>query len=99
MINEQNGTLVANTVATVTFNNATVGEVQVINRDAAAEIWYTDDGTAPTVGGAGCYLVPAGATAKSIPDTGEANAPIVVKLISSGTPKYAVEILPAGGIE
>lgn len=80
-------TLAAATVDTVTFA-LDFDQVEVINRDGAAEIFFTVDGSAPTVGGANCFLLPAsvGAAIVGVPT----NGPTVVKLISTGTPAYGV---------
>ncbi len=61
-------------------------KVEVLS-DAVADIYFTVDGTTPTVGGANCYRVPAGALSVDVaPIAGE----VVVKLISSGAPTYSV---------
>lgn len=82
------GTLVAATVDTVTFTGIDFNEVEVLNRNGAAEIYFTVDGTAPTVGGTNCYVLPAAITSAivGVPTTGAT----VVKLISAGTPTYSV---------
>lgn len=94
----QHGTLVANTVTTVTVDRVpgtdpsslADNQLEVINRDGAAEIFYTLDGvTAPTVGGSDCEILPAAINGQfhSRQNLGST----VVKLISSGTPKYTVK--------
>lgn len=91
-------TLVANTVDTVTFATGSTGtpgwarmpkEVEILT-DGDADIYVTIDGTAPTVMGTACYRVPAmpGSTVIDINDA--TVVPVVVKLISSGTPTYSV---------
>jgi hypothetical protein len=85
-------TLVASTVDTVTFTGEDPPDVTVIS-DGAAAVFYTVDGSTPTVNGANCYLLPAGVVSSDrrlIPTA----APAVVKLISSGTPTYSVQREP-----
>lgn len=79
-------TLTANTVDTVNLGSA-FSEVEVIS-DGAASIFFTVDGSIPTVGGASTYYLPAAATSRSVPVRGGSAA--TVKLISSGTPLYSV---------
>ena len=69
--------LAADTVDTVTFD-ADMRAVRVSN-DGDASLYYTCDGTVPTVGGAKCYYVPAGAVSTEQPPTSGAT---VVKLIA-----------------
>lgn len=87
------GTLVASTVLTVTLNTAREN-VRVVNRSGSADIYFTVAGsgqtpTAPTVGGSDCYVAPGAAGASEEVSVGQ--APIVVSLISSGTPTFTVE--------
>jgi hypothetical protein len=82
-------TLTASTVDTVTFNEY-APVVEVINRDGAAEVWYTLDGSTPTVNGDNCYLLPA-TTAVDSRKPGSISGSVVVKLISSGTPSVRVQ--------
>lgn len=94
-------TLVASTVDTVTFSvggdTTVVGWANVPKRveiltDGAADIYYTKDGSTPSVGGNGTYRIPA-AGGSTIFDTKDSNDqdPVVIKLISAGTPKYSVQ--------
>lgn len=86
-------TLTANTVDTITLDGD-YASVEIVNRDGAAEIYATiDTTTAPTVGGAGCDVLPAaiGALTVDAPGYGPAT---VVQLISAGTPAYTVKGLP-----
>lgn len=85
-------TLTANTVATVNFaDDANV--IEVLNRDGTAEVWFTVDGTTPSVEGTGSQLCPAAIGAREIePPT---SAPTTVKLLSTGTPKVAVRVVVA----
>lgn len=80
-------TLTAATVTTFTLD-ADYSAVEVLNADGAAEVFFTTDGTAPVVDGAGCYYLPAAIGALEV--TSSINGPAVVKAISSGTPKVAV---------
>lgn len=56
--NTQYLTLAPNTVSSATFT-PTVPTVTVTNRNGAGEVFFTTDGSAPTIGGAGTYMVPA----------------------------------------
>jgi hypothetical protein len=78
-------TLVASTVDTVTFAGDLSG-VEVVN-EGTTGIYFTVNGTAPTVGSQAAYYVPP-TSVRTVP-SGEAGG-TVVKLISSGTPKYSV---------
>jgi hypothetical protein len=79
-------TAVANTVDTITFAD-NVSRVEVIS-DGAASISVSVDGSTPTVLGAGGYYLPAVACVRVFP--AQPTNGTVVKLISSGTPKYSV---------
>lgn len=87
-IGAHNITLSASTVDTVTFTDD-VSSVEVINLDGAAAIYYTIDGSTPTVAGANTFVLPA--TISSAVHGTPGSAATVVKLISSGTPKYSVQ--------
>lgn len=85
-------TLTANTVDTCTITQAPQS-VTLLNR-GSSEIYFAvnDVGTLPAdpaVGGAGTFCAPAGA----IVQVSEGGNPVVVKLISSGTPNYSVQAL------
>lgn len=85
-------TLAANQVSTVSFTD-NIRAVDVIS-DGAAPVYYTVDGSTPTVAGAGCYLIPAGVTGVDTRDTtnsGNTSVLDVVKLISAGTPTVSVQ--------
>lgn len=84
---------VAGTDETVNFSG-NVQSVEVMCRDGAAEIYFTIDGTTPTVGGDDTYVVPASAGAAL--RVGSPPGTDVVKLISSGTPAYSVTGYQAG---
>lgn len=93
----ENGTpsliaLVASTVDTVTFTKDQ-RLIEVVHPGATADgIWYTNDGSTPTVGGKNCFFVPSGAVDSREPvlndTTGRSPQ---IKLISSGTPTYRVQ--------
>lgn len=82
-----NKTAVAATVDTITFADDR-GTVRVYNDSGTAAIFFTVDGTTPTVNGATCYRV--AATVGGWTDVA-AGATKTVKVISSGTPVYSVE--------
>ena len=89
-------TLAATTVDTVTLT-AWTRYVLVVNKSASDLIYVTTDGTAPTVGGDNTFCVTPGQSkllfnegVEPEPALGLAGS-TVVKLISSGTPAYAVE--------
>lgn len=100
----RHGTLVANTVTTVTLTARTnpnapgaYGSVEVINVDGAGIIYFrvlsaTDvtAGIAPTVAGNDCEILPAVPNAQILPLPSEGGDPVAVKLISASTPKYTV---------
>lgn len=77
--------LVAATVDTVTIPSG-YPMVEVLNRDSAAIIHFTNDGTIPVTGADGTYVVLPLSALRVTSPTG-AN---VIKLISVGTPSYSV---------
>lgn len=81
--------LSTSTVETVTFTD-NVSAVQIIS-DGTAAVYYTTDGSTPTVGGANCYLIPAAVCVeeRAMPQQGTD----AIKLISSGTPTLSVQRL------
>lgn len=83
----KHATLSASTVDTVTLGSSDVDTAYVVNVDGAGVIYATGDGTAPTVAGDNIpVIIPALAGAWAVVDVvGSA-----VKLISAGTPQYAV---------
>jgi hypothetical protein len=84
----RHGTLVANTVTTVTFS-ANYSVVEFINVDGVSTIYFNiDTDTAPTVQGNDTYVLPATICSRTVGSDGKEAT--VVKLISSGTPKYSV---------
>lgn len=92
-------TLVAATADTVTFalgSTGTPGWANVpkslkIVTDGAAALYFTTDGSTPTVAGTNTYemAAAAGSVTVSVVDSNAQDA-VVVKLISAGTPKYSV---------
>jgi hypothetical protein len=79
-------TLVANTVTTVTLDQ-NFSSVEVLNVDGAAAIYFTVDGTTPTVEGNGTNVLPAAIGGLTLY---AGNGTDTVKLISAGTPKASV---------
>ncbi|MFC3736526.1 hypothetical protein [Paractinoplanes deccanensis] len=91
----------ANTVTTLTldlpdpvgnvasFETPPKARVGVINLSGAAEVYFTTDGSTPTVGGDGCHVLPAVVSALEVYD-GTPGPTSVVKLISAGTPRVSV---------
>lgn len=88
----QNGTLTANTVATVSVTEANPA-ITVINRSQTGTIWATLTGVAPTVAGANCYPVLGAST--FMVSTPHATA-VTVKLIASAALDYSVVGDPGG---
>lgn len=82
----QHATLVANTVAPLTFDYD-FGRVE-ITTDGAADLYVTTDGTTPSIAGTGSHWLPAGMGSVELPAA--RGAVTVVKLISPGTPKVSV---------
>jgi len=100
----RHGTLTANTVTTITLtariNPTTPGAaqtVEVMNVDGAAIIYFlvlsaaqSSAGTVPTVAGNDCEILPAVPNAQIVNLPTEGGDPVVVKMISAGTPRYTV---------
>lgn len=84
--------LAASTVDTVTVSGV-VDTVEVWS-DGTSALYFTADGSTPTVGGAGTYEVPAGASAvrDGVGAKPVAGGVSVVSLISAGTPHYSVTV-------
>lgn len=94
-------TLVAATVSTQTlalvdpvgdltsFATPPRAKVGVMNRSGTAAVYFTTDGSTPTVGGANCYALPAALCELVVADE-TPGATTVVKLISAGTPDVSV---------
>lgn len=85
-------TLAADAVDNVTISKPG-DEVEVTNRDGSAELYFTIDGTDPTVGGDDTFVLPAAICSRIVSQDQDASPVRVVKLISSGTPAYSVEAL------
>lgn len=64
--------------------------VEVVNRDGAGAIYFTIDGTTPTIGGDSTYVIPAVIGARVVPSVELASTATVVKLIASADTKYSV---------
>lgn len=88
-------TLTAATVASVTLDPGSVS-ITVTNRAGTGEIYFTVDGTTPTIGGTNCY-VSLGARTVLAKDAGPSGqfgggpSSAVVKLISTAALPYSVE--------
>jgi hypothetical protein len=94
-------TLVANTVTTLTldlpdpsgsvtsFATPPKARVGVISLAGGAEVYFTVDGSTPTVGGNGCHVLPATISALEV-DDGTPGPTSTIKLISAGTPRVSV---------
>jgi hypothetical protein len=79
--------LTANTILDVDFGDD-VDTIEVVNSSGTSSVFFTVDGSAPTVGGQNCYYLPAAIGSKEVhPPTAGGT---VVKLISSGTPTVSV---------
>ena len=97
----QHATLAAGVVANLTvtvvvpraenlsFATPPAARVEVLNVDGAEAIYFTTDGSAPTIAGADCHVLPAvvGALDVAVDVSGSS---VVVKLISAGTPAVSV---------
>lgn len=80
-------TLVANTVDTINFPRP--HELIEVWTDGSSAVYFTTDGSTPTIGGTATYELPAGTEkAREVPVSAPGNT--VVKVISVGTPKYSV---------
>lgn len=83
----RHGTLVANTVSDVVLDSD-FAIVEVVNVDGAAIIYLRTDAVNPTVAGDNTRVLPAVAGASLLVRVG--NGVTDVRLISAGTPKFAV---------
>jgi len=92
--------LVANTVDTVTLPANTSERWIVENVDGVSRIDFTTDGTTPVVGGgAGTgRVLPAAVGAQEVVAIPYASGGSI-KLISAGTPHYAIEVVEASESE
>lgn len=82
-------TLSASTVDTVTYP-CHVPEVEVVSLDGSSPIYFTVDGSTPTVGGVGTYVIPAAIGSRTVRVAVKGDV-TVVKLISVATPIYSVQ--------
>lgn len=64
--------------------------VEVVNRDGAGAIYFTVDGSTPTIAGDGTYVIPAVIGARKVASVELAETATVVKLIASATTAYSV---------
>lgn len=80
-------TLTAGTVATVTLDDD-YDNVEVVNVDGAAAVYFTVNGDAPTIAGNGTNVLPAAIGGFS--EYQPTDQITTVRLISSGTPLIAV---------
>ncbi len=83
----EHGTLVAGQVTTVTLDDKNFSLIEVLNVDGSEAIYFTINGTTPTVEGDDCEVLPAAVGSLFL----DAGSSAVVKLISSGTPRYSVK--------
>lgn len=83
----KHATLAASTVDTVTLTSP-YPSVEVLNRDGAAAIYFTVDGSTPTVEGDNTFVLLDSKSALEVNTNSGTTS--VVKLISAGTPTYSV---------
>lgn len=81
--------LTAGTVEIVIFDD-TVGTVEIVARDGAAEVWYSIDGSDPAPGSASSYCIPAGMTGVDERRTAGLR-PSLVKLLATGAAAVSVQ--------
>lgn len=86
----RHGTLAATIVTTINVGSD-ARDIEVLNRDGAAEIFFTVDGTEPTIEGDDMYVLPAAIGSMVVQSPGAGDT--VVKLRSVGTPKYSVSVV------
>lgn len=86
------GTLAASTVEEIIIPPGSgFNALRLSNRSGSAEIFYRLDGTDPTVGGAGCGLIPAAIGSQIISMPSVVAGIQALKIISTGTPTFGVE--------
>lgn len=81
------GTLTAGVVTTVDLE-ADYGQVEILKRDAAGEMYISVDGANPTVGGDGFHILPEGVGAISLHSLTRGST--IVKMISDSAVRYSV---------
>lgn len=79
------GQLTATTVKTVGIDAYTT-QITILNRSQTGEIYFTVDGSIPTVGGEGCYVCIGSTTVPTI----DINTMVTVRLISTTALYYSV---------
>lgn len=84
MADSRHVTLTASTVSTVTLD-VDYNSVEVVNVNGTAAVYFTVDGSTPTVKGAGTIVLPAAIGGVTV-----FNASRAIKLISTGTPDVSV---------
>jgi hypothetical protein len=82
-ISPQTVTLVANTVATLEFDDD-FPNMEIVNVTGDAVVYFTFGGTAPVIAAAGCHVLRA--EKGSVLRKPKTSGPTVVKFISAGTP-------------
>jgi len=82
-------TLTPNTVATVTLDYD-YDNVEIVNVDGTATVYFTIDGSTPTVEGNGTIVLPAAVSGWSTEYNRPRGSAAEVRLISTGSPKIAV---------
>lgn len=87
MPSPKHGTLTAGVVATVDLE-ADYGQVEILKRDAAGEVFISVDGADPTVGGDGFHILPEGVGALSLHSLTKGST--IVKMISNAAVRYSV---------
>lgn len=85
----KHGTLAADTADVITLDGD-YRQVEVVNRDGVAEIFFTVDGPDPAVEGDNNHMLPAAIGGVVVPANEALGYPTQVKLISSGAPRYTV---------
>ncbi len=81
-------TLAGGVVSTVTLET-NAGRIEVLNRDATAEVWFTVDGTTPTAEADDVHLMPVGNSTVEVSDeTSGQNS--VIKLLCAVAQRVSV---------
>lgn len=90
MADTKHGTTVANTTLTLTLGTKS-RRFAVLSVDGAGIVYYTIDGTDPTVGADGTYVLPA--AVQEVPHTNPGYGEPVVKFKSAAAVKVSVRAL------